>query len=177
MHSRRDYQLGVFFVTAGAVTWSSAGFFTRLIDLDYPTMIAGRGIFGAIGMLAQFGFLFGSRREKGPLGWLGVLAAWAMWRGLRITWLSALSIAADIDRAGNSGNVIVSRATLPAASCVRLSYQQIPGLLEDDDHWLHEQVAAWYEHTHALDLARYCPLLAHHYAALLKQAKELAAGA
>lgn len=28
---------------------------------------------------------------------------------------------------------------------------------------LHEQVAAWYEHTHALDLARFCPLLAHHY--------------
>lgn len=43
--------LGVIFVTAGAVTWSSAGFFTRLIALDYPTMIAGRGIFGAIGML------------------------------------------------------------------------------------------------------------------------------
>ena len=30
-----------------AITWSSAGFFTRLIGLDYPTMIAGRGIFGA----------------------------------------------------------------------------------------------------------------------------------
>lgn len=26
-------------------------------------------------------------------GWLGVLFAWAMWRGLRITWVSALSIA------------------------------------------------------------------------------------
>ena len=26
-------------------------------------------------------------------GWLGVLAAWALWRGLRITWVSALSIA------------------------------------------------------------------------------------
>ena len=44
--------MGVLFVTAGAITWSSAGFFTRLIALDYPTMIAGRGIFGAIGMLA-----------------------------------------------------------------------------------------------------------------------------
>ena len=52
MDPRREHFLGVLFVTAGAVTWSSAGFFTRLIDLNYPTMIAGRGIFGAIGMLA-----------------------------------------------------------------------------------------------------------------------------
>lgn len=52
MDERRNHLLGVIFVTAGAVTWSSAGFFTRLIDLDYPTMIAGRGIFGAVGMLA-----------------------------------------------------------------------------------------------------------------------------
>lgn len=28
---------------------------------------------------------------------------------------------------------------------------------------LHQQVAAWYEHTHARDLARFCPLLAYHY--------------
>lgn len=51
MDPRREHFLGMLFVTSGAVTWSSAGFFTRLIDLDYPTMIAGRGIFGAIGML------------------------------------------------------------------------------------------------------------------------------
>lgn len=44
--------IGVLCVMAGAITWSSAGFFTRLIALDYPTMIAGRGIFGAVGMLA-----------------------------------------------------------------------------------------------------------------------------
>ncbi|MBL0373177.1 DMT family transporter [Rhizobium sp. KVB221] len=50
MDPRRDYQLGLFFVMAAAITWSSAGFFTRLIDLDYPTMIAGRGIFGALGL-------------------------------------------------------------------------------------------------------------------------------
>ena len=50
--ARQEHLMGVIFVTAGAVTWSSAGFFTRLISLDYPTMIAGRGIFGAVGMLA-----------------------------------------------------------------------------------------------------------------------------
>jgi len=63
---------------------------------------------------------------------------------------SALSIAADIDRAGNSGNVLVSRATLPAASCVRLSYQQVPELLEDQHHPLHEQVSAAHELSQTL---------------------------
>lgn len=52
MDQRREHLLGVVFVSAGAIAWSSAGFFTRLIALDYPTMIAGRGIFGAMGMLA-----------------------------------------------------------------------------------------------------------------------------
>lgn len=51
MDPRRDHRLGLLFVTAAAITWSSAGFFTRLIGLDYATMIAGRGIFGALGML------------------------------------------------------------------------------------------------------------------------------
>ena len=51
MDPRRDHQIGLLFVIASAITWSSAGFFTRLIDLDYPTMIAGRGIFGALGLI------------------------------------------------------------------------------------------------------------------------------
>jgi drug/metabolite transporter (DMT)-like permease len=51
MDARREYRLGLVFVTAAAITWSSAGFFTRLINLDYPTMIAGRGIFGALGLI------------------------------------------------------------------------------------------------------------------------------
>ena len=51
MDLRREYQLGLLFVTLSAITWSSAGFFTRLIGLDYPTMIAGRGLFGALGLI------------------------------------------------------------------------------------------------------------------------------
>ncbi|MDO6963309.1 DMT family transporter [Rhizobium alvei] len=50
MSAARDYQLGLLFVTLSAITWSTAGFFTRLIGLDYATMIAGRGIFGALGI-------------------------------------------------------------------------------------------------------------------------------
>ena len=44
MDALKEHRLGLIFVTLSAITWSSAGFFTRLIGLDYPTMIAGRGI-------------------------------------------------------------------------------------------------------------------------------------
>lgn len=59
---------------------------------------------------------------------------------------SALSITADVDEAGTCSNVSVARAILPAASCVRLSYKQVPEVLDDQHHWLHEQVGA----AHAL---------------------------
>jgi len=44
------YSLGVALVTASAVAWSTAGFFTRLIHLDSWTMLAWRGLFGALGI-------------------------------------------------------------------------------------------------------------------------------
>jgi drug/metabolite transporter (DMT)-like permease len=51
MDPRREHRTGLIFVVLAAITWSSAGFFTRLIGLDYPSMLAGRGVFGALGML------------------------------------------------------------------------------------------------------------------------------
>jgi drug/metabolite transporter (DMT)-like permease len=75
MDDRRNHLLGVIFVTAGAVTWSSAGFFTRLIGLDYPTMIAGRGIFGAVGMLAIIIIL-------APRTWTSQFRSMHRWDGL-----------------------------------------------------------------------------------------------
>lgn len=51
MSSRRDYQLGLLFVTISAIAWSTAGFFTRLIPLDSFTMLAWRGIFGSLSLL------------------------------------------------------------------------------------------------------------------------------
>ncbi len=45
-----DYRLGLVLVTASAVAWSTAGFFTRLIALDSWTLLAWRGLFGAIGL-------------------------------------------------------------------------------------------------------------------------------
>lgn len=77
MDPRRDHMMGVLFVTAGAITWSSAGFFTRLIALDYPTMIAGRGIFGAIGMLALI-------IAFAPKTWMNQFRDMDRWDGLYI---------------------------------------------------------------------------------------------
>lgn len=50
--SQRQHQLGLALVSASAVAWSLAGFFTRLIPLDSWTMLAWRGIFGAAGLAA-----------------------------------------------------------------------------------------------------------------------------
>jgi drug/metabolite transporter (DMT)-like permease len=52
MPSRHDYQLGLLCVTISAIAWSTAGFFTRLIPLDSFTLLAWRGIFGSLSLLA-----------------------------------------------------------------------------------------------------------------------------
>ena len=48
--SPSNYRLGLVLITASAVAWSTAGFFTRLIPLDAWTMLAWRGVFGALGI-------------------------------------------------------------------------------------------------------------------------------
>jgi len=67
MSPRRDYQLGLLFVTISAIAWSTAGFFTRLIPLDSFTMLAWRGIFGSLSLLVVIIVL--NRR-----GWIGDFA-------------------------------------------------------------------------------------------------------
>ncbi len=47
-----SYRLGLLLVTGSAFAWSLAGFFTRLIHLDVWTMLAWRGLFGAVGIAA-----------------------------------------------------------------------------------------------------------------------------
>ncbi|RWA97480.1 DMT family transporter [Mesorhizobium sp.] len=48
--SHSEYRLGLVLVTASAIAWSTAGFFTRSILLDTWTMLAWRGVFGALGI-------------------------------------------------------------------------------------------------------------------------------
>ena len=70
-----SYVVGILLVTAATVAWSSAGLFTRLIQLDSWTTLLWRGVFGAIAIA-----LICCRLERkktiveffslGPAGWL-----------------------------------------------------------------------------------------------------------
>ncbi|WP_421694534.1 DMT family transporter [Aestuariivirga sp.] len=87
----RDYRLGMLLVTASAVAWSTAGFFTRLVPLDSWTMLAWRGLFGAFGI--AFVILAMERRQAWghfrALGWPGWIFALVSAAGM-ICFITAL---------------------------------------------------------------------------------------
>lgn len=73
-----SYRLGLAFVTASAIAWSLAGLFTRVIPLDSWTILAWRGIFGAMGLAAvmlvtERGKVWISLLHMGLAGWLFVV--------------------------------------------------------------------------------------------------------
>ena len=72
------HRLGFLLVTASAIAWSLGGLFTRLIPLDNWTMLAWRGIFGALGLAAVMMVtrqpdVFVSVRRLGWRGWAYVI--------------------------------------------------------------------------------------------------------
>ena len=69
------HRIGFALVTASAVAWSTAGLFTRLIHADSWTMLAWRGILGALGLALVLTAMprQGSWRALRNLGWLGWL--------------------------------------------------------------------------------------------------------
>jgi drug/metabolite transporter (DMT)-like permease len=71
--STSKYQLGLILVTASAVAWSLAGFFTRLIPLDTWTLLAWRGIIGGLGIGVVIVALEGRKAWRGfaTMGWPG----------------------------------------------------------------------------------------------------------
>lgn len=78
MNERAQYRLGLILVTASAIAWSTAGFFTRLIPLDGGTLLFWRGLFAAIGLLVfilvtQRGDTWRQFRSLGWPGWLFAL--------------------------------------------------------------------------------------------------------
>ncbi len=71
---RNDYRLGLILVTGSAIAWSTAGLFTRLIDLDAATMLVWRGLFGAAGLVLIVLVIngrssFGAIKSLGLPGW------------------------------------------------------------------------------------------------------------
>jgi drug/metabolite transporter (DMT)-like permease len=94
-------------VSAAALTWSLGGLFTRLIPLDTWTMLAWRGIFGALGLAVVMaargeGDVRRKLRDMGWLGWFFVLQSAA---GM-VCYLAAL-------RHTSVANVAVIYATAP----------------------------------------------------------------
>lgn len=75
--NRAQYRLGLVLVSGSAVAWSLAGFFTRVMHLDTWTMLAWRGLFGALGIAAIALVIEGRDACHNflRLGWVGWLYA------------------------------------------------------------------------------------------------------
>jgi drug/metabolite transporter (DMT)-like permease len=70
-----QHRMGLFLVTAAAVAWSTAPFFTRLLPFDSWTILFWRGLFGgsliiAFLLVAQGRDSLGHLTKIGPSGWL-----------------------------------------------------------------------------------------------------------
>jgi len=70
--------LGFALVSASALAWSLGGFFTRIIHVDAWTMLAWRGLFGALGLVVFMAVqrdkhLWRNLRDMGWLGWFFVV--------------------------------------------------------------------------------------------------------
>lgn len=75
-----SYRLGLTLITLSAVAWSTTGLFTRLIPLDAWTMLAWRGLFGALALAAvivvlERGRALGNVRRMGWPGWAFALVS------------------------------------------------------------------------------------------------------
>ena len=117
------HRLGFAFVTASAVAWSAAGLFTRLISADAWTMLAWRGILGALSLALVLTLMprQGSWRALRNLGWLGWLFVLQSSAGM-IFFLVAL-------RHTTVAHVAVIYATAPflAAALGWLTMRERPG--------------------------------------------------
>ncbi|HWG70425.1 MAG TPA: DMT family transporter [Steroidobacteraceae bacterium] len=117
------HRIGFALVTASAVAWSTAGLFTRLIHADSWTMLAWRGIFGALGLALVLTVMprQASWRALRNLGWLGWLFVVQSSAGM-IFFLTAL-------RHTSVAHVAVIYATVPFLAAVLswLAIRERPG--------------------------------------------------
>jgi drug/metabolite transporter (DMT)-like permease len=80
MQDHIHYRLGVLCVTASAVAWSTAGFFTRLIPFDAWTILFWRGVFAGLFTTAYIVWRYRGEtlrlyRSMGRPGWLFALCS------------------------------------------------------------------------------------------------------
>ena len=112
MQDRVHYRLGVLCVTASAVAWSTAGFFTRLIPFDPWTILFWRGVFAGLFTAGYIVWRYRGEtlrlyRSMGRPGWLfAVLSAVGM-----TTFIPALKLTTVAD-------VAIIYATAPFVTAV-----------------------------------------------------------
>ena len=97
----QSYRLGVVLVMAATLAWSTAGLFTRQIEVETGAILVWRGIFGAVGIFAVSIALQG-RQAWSEYRWLGfggwgfaVISALGMLcfiTGLRLTTVAHVAI-------------------------------------------------------------------------------------
>ncbi|MBM3597762.1 MAG: DMT family transporter [Alphaproteobacteria bacterium] len=79
---RAQHRLGLALVALAAIAWSSAGYFTRLIQVDAWTILVWRGLFGGTFIAAFMAWHYGRDawpmvRDMGWPGWMVTLASTA----------------------------------------------------------------------------------------------------
>ncbi len=104
---RKQHRLGLILVACAALSWSSAGFFTRLIPNDLMTMLFWRGLFSG-GAVMLFFFVSEGRNA------LGILAG-LRWPALAVACLSSLGMITGIGslRYTSVADAMVIYATVP----------------------------------------------------------------
>ena len=101
------YRFGIFLVSTSAVFWSTAGYFTRLIDVDVWTMLFWRGLFGGLGVLV-FIALYDRRRWLSRLKTLG----WPGWSYAMVSAIGMLFFITSL-RTTSVAHVAIVYATAP----------------------------------------------------------------
>jgi drug/metabolite transporter (DMT)-like permease len=105
--ARTERQLGMLLVLGAALAWSTAGFFTRVVDTDLWTMLVWRGGLGAV---VLFAFM---RLRDGPQCWRVLRQARApFWLAVFITALAML--------------VFIAALNLTTVAKVSLIYAAVP---------------------------------------------------
>jgi len=105
--SRSDYRLGLVLVTVSAIAWSTGGFFTRLIPLDAWTMLAWRGVFGALGIAAVMLVM-----ERGRVGAAFRAMRWPGWLFAAVSTVGMICFITSL-RNTTVAHVAVIYATVP----------------------------------------------------------------
>lgn len=117
------YLTGLMLVTAATIAWSTAGLFTRIIDLDSGTLLLWRGIFGALALgflcvIMERGNTLDQFRSLGIAGW-----AYAAVSGIgMVCFITALKFT-------TVAHVSIIYATVPlvTAAIAWLALKEVPG--------------------------------------------------